>query len=99
MAHSGGVGSGRTNPQMRNPREHFEASSPRVRRRHRRRGRIMRAVGAMCLARVAGHMDGGRLMSAHIPVMRVRVVELMRPAVESAETIVVAATLGACVLA
>lgn len=55
----------------------------------------MRAVGAMRLARVAGHMDGGRLMSAHIPVMRDRVVELMRPAVERAEPIVVDATLGA----
>src|SRR5699024_4316402 len=93
MAHSGGGGSGRTNPQMRNAREHFEASSPRDRRRHRRRGRIMRAVGAMRLARVAGYMGGGRLMSAHIPVMRDRVVELMRPAVELAEPLVVHATL------
>ena len=55
----------------------------------------MRAVGAMRLARVAGYMGGGRLMSAHIPVMRDRVVELMRPAVERAEPIVVDATLGA----
>src|SRR5699024_739651 len=95
MAHSGGGGSGRTNPPMRNAREHFEASSPRDRRRPRRRGRIMRAVGAMRRARVAGHRGGGRLMSAQSPVMRDRVVVLMRPAVERAEPIVVAATLGA----